>query len=83
MRDERVAAVTEAIQAYLARHPLAADSAEGIASWRLLGGGVEASVQEVSTALAQLIDQGLVAWRQLPDGRHIYGAVTSATKRLH
>lgn len=82
MRDERVAAVTEAIQAYLARHPLAADSAEGIASW-WLGAGLEVSVEEVCTALARLIDQGLVAWRQLPDGRHIYGAATAVTKRLH
>ncbi len=82
MRDERVAAVTEAIQAYLARHPLAADSAEGIASW-WLGGGLEVSVEEVCAALARLIDQGLVAWRQLPDGRHIYGAATAVTKRLH
>lgn len=83
MRDERVAAVTEAIQAYLTHHPLAADSAEGIASWWLPGGGLEVSVEEVCTALARLIDQGLVAWRQLPDGRHIYGAAISSTKHLH
>ena len=83
MRDERLAAVTEAIEAYLVRHPHAADSAEGIARWWLSMGGLDASVEEVRAALGRLIEQGLVAWRQLPDGRRLYGAARSATKRSH
>ncbi len=67
MRDERLAAVTEAIEAYLTRHPEAADSVEGIARWWLSGDGLDASLEEVRAALGRLIDQGLVAWHQLPD----------------
>lgn len=74
MRDERLDAVMEAIEAYLARHPEAADSAEGIARWWLSAGGLDASVDEVRVALLRLIERGVVDWRHLPDGRRIYGA---------
>ena len=83
MRDERLAAVTEVIESYLTRHPHAADSAEGIARWWLSEGGLDASLEEVCAALGRLIDQGRADWRQLPDGRRIYGAAETASKRSH
>ena len=84
MRDERLGAVAGAIEAYLARHPDAADSAEGIARWWLSGGGLDASLDEVRSALGRLVEHGLVAWRQMPDGRRIYGAASNpATGRSH
>ncbi|MFC5767807.1 hypothetical protein [Thauera sinica] len=64
--------VTRAIQGYFASHPDAADSAEGIARWWLVGEGVVASEDEVKAALCVLVERGLVLPRRMPDGRLIY-----------
>lgn len=74
MREVSPGRVAAAITAYLARHPDAADSAEGIARWWLPGEGIDVSPEEVRCALAQLIDRHVVAVRRLPDGRRIYSA---------
>ena len=80
MPDAKLSRVVEAIEAYFARHPDAADSAEGIASWWLAGAGIEARVDEVLGALAILAAYLLLAYvvlpqvvaRRMPDGRLIY-----------
>ncbi len=74
MPEQRLGEVMEAIEAYLARHPEAADSAEGIARWWLATGGLEASVDEVQRALARLIEFGVVRAERTPDGRSLYRA---------
>jgi len=72
MSDAKLSRVVEAIEAYFARHPDAADSAEGIASWWLAGAGIEARADEVLGALAVLAERGTVVARRMPDGRLIY-----------
>ncbi|NLF55244.1 MAG: hypothetical protein GX576_12765 [Thauera phenolivorans] len=72
MSDAKLSRVVEAIEAYFARHPDAADSAEGIASWWLAGAGIEARADEVRNALAILAERGTVVARRMPDGRLIY-----------
>jgi len=70
--DARITRIAEAIRDYLARHPDAADSEEGIAAWWLPAMGIEASAAEVAAALPSLCDAGLIAPQRLPDGRVIY-----------
>ena len=62
----------EAIEAHLATHPLAADSAEGVTNWWLAKHGVVASLQEVEMALAALVRQGRVRRVRLADGNTLY-----------
>lgn len=64
----------EAIGAYLARHPVAADTEQGIARWWLVPMGVDVPLADVRQALAELLQQGLVERIVLPDGSAIYRA---------
>jgi hypothetical protein len=64
----------QAICHYLARHPVAADSAGGIAQWWLPPMGVDVTLGIVQSALAQLAAEGRVQRRLMPDGRALYGA---------
>jgi hypothetical protein len=61
-RDEqqREAAVAEAILAYLAAHPQATDTLEGIAEWWLLRQRVREEVGRVARVLRRLADDGLL-----------------------
>ena len=77
---ERVAG---AIEAYLQRHPDAADSAEGIARWWLAGDGMEDCVEDVRAALARLMERGVVSARTLPSGKRIYSAARASRGRAH
>jgi len=72
MLDGNLSRVTRAIQDYFASHPDAADSAEGIARWWLVGEGVVATEDEVRAALGMLVERGLVLPQRMPDGRLIY-----------
>lgn len=62
------------ILAYLARHPRAADSEEGIAQWWLPRVGVDVGLAHVQLALEVLVRCGAVQRFTLPDGRAIYRA---------
>jgi len=62
----------EAIEAHLATHPLAADSAEGVARWWLAGHGVVASPRDVELALATLVRQRRLRRVRLADGNTLY-----------
>jgi len=67
---DRVASVMESIVEYLAAHPAAADTADGIRDvW--LGG--KATSAEVEAALGQLVARGTLVARLLPDGSLLFG----------
>ena len=64
--------VIEAIEAHLATHPLAADSAEGVARSWLAAHGVVASPRDVELALATLVRKRRLRRVQLADGNTLY-----------
>lgn len=66
--------VADCIRGYLAQHPAAADSEEGIAQWWLPAMGMDVPVERVRSALERLVVQGVVACAELRDGRRIYRA---------
>ena len=59
---------------YLARHPQAQDTVEGIAEWWILEQRVHASSAEVRAALDRLVARGLVSAQSSQDGRVFYRA---------
>ncbi len=61
-----------AIEAYLAAHPAAADSEQGIAQWWLPAMGVEVPFEQVCEALEELRQRGAISRTTLPGGRAIY-----------
>jgi len=66
---DRLASIMEEVLVYLAAHPAAADTADGIAtSW--LGGRVPHA--DVEAALARLVARGELAARLLPDGQLLF-----------
>ena len=83
MNSSRIDRVAEVIEAYLATHPEAADSVEGIARWWVGRGGVEAGIEDVQGALEQLVEAGSVQARTLPDGERVYSATPSPRPGRH
>jgi DNA-binding MarR family transcriptional regulator len=69
MRQVPITDVIDAILRYLYAHPLAADSAEGIAKWWLPAEWC-VDVHTVEAALKRLLEQGLIQRRDNPD-RHV------------
>ncbi len=66
-------ACVDAIVAYLAANPLAADSIEGIARWWLVpGAGGGPTRGDVEQAVAALVARGLLREVRLSDGSVIY-----------
>jgi DNA-binding IclR family transcriptional regulator len=63
VNDEEVA---ESILAYLAEHPQAMDTVEGIAQWWIMRQQVRANVTTLARVLQGLADKGLL--EQLGDG---------------
>ncbi len=63
----------EAILAYLARHPQAADSVDGVARWWLARLGQTVLRDQVEQALNTMVELGLLRHFELPDGSVIYG----------
>jgi hypothetical protein len=64
--------VIAAIEAHLAAHPLAADSAEGVARSWLAAHGVVASPHDVELALATLVRKRRLRQVPLADGNTLY-----------
>jgi hypothetical protein len=60
--------------AYLARHPQAQDTLEGIVQWWLLEQRLYRTTSEVRTALEALVAKGQIVARQGRDGRIYYRA---------
>ncbi len=63
-----------AIEAYLARHALAADTEDGIVQWWLPEMGVDVQRLDARLALESLVSQGRLHCRTLPGGTLIYHA---------
>ena len=70
---------TQAIEAYLARHALAADTEDGIVQWWLPEMGVDVPLVEARLALQSLVKQGRIACRSLPGGTLVYHAVPASS----
>ena len=69
MKDEQDEdEVAEAIQRYLAEHPHAADTVEGIAEWWLMRHQVRVTVATVERALRRLAEKG--ALEIVGEGEH-------------
>lgn len=70
--------LSQAIEAYLATHPLAADSAEGVARWWLAPSGAKASAADVEPALEALVRRGRLRCVTLADGNKLYSGIAEA-----
>lgn len=81
--DEQVINMAREIWRYLARHPNAADSLEGIQRWWLIGQRDAEATTKVERALELLIAEGLVVKRKLPDGKAIYSGRKEESEQDH
>lgn len=70
--DDRVTLIAEEISRYLAEHPDAADTVDGITQWWLARIRVEEAVIDVQQALHSLVRGGAVVGKVLPDGTVLY-----------
>src|SRR5205823_14500879 len=75
----RFDALVDAIRRYLATHPTASDTVEGIAGWAV-GAVASATADEVRSALTHLEARGEIARRRAAGGAEVY-ARTPTTKR--
>ena len=64
--------IEEAVLAFLSRHPQAADTLEGIADWWLPQQRYVTAKTRIDAVLQQLVIQGVLQMRRLPDGTAIY-----------
>ena len=73
----KAARITAELRAYVALHPRAADTLQGVARWWLsVELGLEAAPGEIELALLDLEREGHVERRKLPDGTTLYAART-------
>ena len=70
--DADTVALANEVAAYLAKHPAAADTEEGILVWWLQRVRIEESAERLAHALAMLRADGRIAIRELPDGTRVY-----------
>lgn len=70
-RDEKSQLALE-ILAYLAEHPDAQDTLEGIVEWWILERRIKTEAAKVKKALAQLVDEGLIVESKGRDSRPHY-----------
>lgn len=68
----RRARLCETILQYLRRHPLAADTADGIVACWLPRTGFEDAPDHIDAALRHMLAERRLAVRRLPDGRVLY-----------
>lgn len=64
--------IEEAVLSYLGRHPQAADTLEGIANWWLPRQRYVTAQARIEAVLQQLVLQGELQVRQLPNGAALY-----------
>lgn len=70
----KVSDIATVIGRYLAAHPNASDSLEGVQRWWLGEGAVDAPGTTVQLALDCLVKKGTVVKKLLPDGTVVYAA---------
>lgn len=73
--DDKLDQLAQEIARYLAQHPAAADSVEGVRRWWLLRQRLDEAAEQVQRALDRLEATGQVKRQILPDGTAIYRAV--------
>lgn len=73
----------QAILDHLARHPLAADTEQGIAQWWLGAAGVLVTSVELQQALAALLQHRRIECIALPDGGTLYRAPSRSAHGKH
>lgn len=78
MEQAEIDQIAEVIRTYLAMHPNASDSVDGVRRF-WLGASVEAAPEIVVVALEQLQRHQIVGWRLLPDGERLYAATIPRT----
>jgi hypothetical protein len=76
-----VQAIVEHIESYLAEHPGAADTIEGIRKWWLPAELLEQAPSNVQSALDRLVARGDVSKRVLPDGKLLYAQSPATSVR--
>lgn len=64
--------VAERIRRYLRAHPEAKDTLEGIAEWWLAQDRITHAVEQVSEAVALLVEKGYLMERQVTGAKTIY-----------
>ena len=64
--------IADAVLAYLERHPQAADTLAGIASWWLPQQRYITAEARIESVLQQLVSQGALQIRRLPNGDALY-----------
>jgi hypothetical protein len=72
MEQSEKTKIAREILAYLAEHPDAQDTLEGIVEWWLLDQAIKNWTKNVREALEELVVQGLVIEREGRDGRIHY-----------
>ena len=78
--NEDIAKLAKEIGRYLAAHPNAADSLEGVVKWWLTRMRYEESWEQVRRALEMLVGQGSVTTHPGRDGKIIYSRGKSANE---
>ena len=74
MTHRTVSAIAADIERYLAAHPLAADTVDGVQRWWLSDAVRDASVAEVEQALQALEQRGVVTRRVVFGGSVMFSA---------
>ena len=75
-REDPVMRLADEIRHYLAHHPNASDSAEGIALWWISRQRLAAALSDVVRALEHLEREGVVESQPCPGGEVLYRAVS-------
>lgn len=81
--ESRIAQLRDEILKYLAAHPRAADTVEGIANWWLPRQRYEEEIHKVQQVLDGLVERGLVAKTTLADGTILYERLGQNTGYKH
>ena len=76
--ESRTQRALDAIKAYVACYPNAADAEDGIAQWWLPALGVYVPQGDVSAALERLVQMNVLERAKLADGSVIYRAASAA-----
>ncbi len=79
--DDLVVAVADEVMRYLAQHPEAADSAQGIQRWWLAPRQLEEPLDRVQRALDALVRKGALVRKALPDGSTVFEGESRSRRR--
>jgi hypothetical protein len=71
--DDEGCAIADKVLAYLAQHPQARDTMEGIVEWWLLEQRIQCAIADVEAALSDLVRKDFLITHQCSDGRISYG----------